>query len=100
RLVRPAEADLVDVDIDARVVVHLAQLGAPGQLSLALFLGRLGLLLSGTSATAASHAGEGPDRSVHHLDLAEPILDEGLEGILGRRDLAAVAVSDAPDPHA
>ena len=78
----------------------LRSLGALGQLRLALFVSRRGRLLPRSPATAAGHSGIGPDGPVHHLDLAEPILDEGLERILGRIDLAAIAVGDAPDPHA
>src|SRR5206468_2497412 len=74
RLVRLAEGDLVEVDVDARIVVYLAHLGAPGQLRLASFVGRRGRLLPTSPATAAGHSGIGPDGPVHHLDLAEPVL--------------------------
>jgi len=84
------------------VLQPAGQAFAPGQLRLALGIGRVGRLIpGGAAATAASaaQAGVRDDWPVHQLHLAEPVLDQGLERILGRIDGAAVAVTNAPDPH-
>ncbi len=57
RLIRLAKADLMNVDVDACIIVHFPQLRALGQLRPVLLVGRLCRLLAGTPPTAASHAG-------------------------------------------
>ena len=110
-----AERELVDVDVDAGVVVHLAQLLALGKLRLAQ-LGAVGIAHRGrcrllgvvaraaapaTSApAAASNPRERADGSVHQLRLAQAILQEALERVLGGVHAAAIAVGDAADSHA
>ena len=100
---RPERA-LVDVDVDAGVVVHLAQVGGLGEHAGAelgqFLLGRLGADQFPFLGRRREHA-ERAERAVLQLDLAEAVLDQGLEGLLGGVDLAAaVAVGVDADGDA
>ena len=99
----------MDVDIDARVVVHLAQLPALGQLRFALCIGRRRrrgrqlhwrILVLALASGAAVDAGIKLDHSAHQLSLTDSVVEQCLERFLGRVSHAAIAVGDAADAHA
>src|SRR5262245_20009448 len=90
------------MNVDARVVVELAQLAAFGQLRVALGIGWRRRLLRGTAPATASpsaNSRERLDRSAHHFHFAEAVLNQGLECVLSGVDLSSVTVGDASNPH-
>ena len=121
-LVGLAEGELLAVDVHAGVVVHLPQLAALGELRLPLLGalgvgGRLGrrllrrLLPRPTPRRPPPRRrrrhrrrrdpGVLPDRPVHQLRFAEPVLHQRRERLLGGVDTAAaIAVGDAADVDA
>ena len=88
-LIRLPEAHLVDVNVDARVVIHLPQITALRELLLPLRVGGLAL-----------DAREVLDRSAHEFRLAEAVIEQCLQRLLRRLRHAAIAIRDAPDAHA
>ena len=101
--------------VDAGVVVDLAELCTPGELRLAelgavrsahrgrrRFLDVLAPSISPTTSAPAAtgDSGEGADGAVHPLGLAQAILQETIERVLGSIGAAAIALGDATNSHA
>jgi hypothetical protein len=87
-LIRLTEAHLVDVNVHARVVIHLPHLNALGELLLTLRIGGF-----------AFDAREVLDRPAHEFRLAEAVIEQRLQRFLRRLRHAAIAIGDATDAH-
>ena len=80
----------MDVDVHTCVVVHFSHFGALGELLLTLRVGDL----------AAFDACVKLGRPAHELGLAEAVIEQRLESLLGCLRHVAVAVGDAANAHA